>query len=87
MAFNSGGRPVVVMPLVFGGAPIVNTAVSLFRSRLHGESWGTLSTLFLSSLIMVIIGSAVVLIFAPKAGHAAPATAPNSSDEEVAHSS
>ena len=30
MAFNSGGQPVFVMPLVFGGAPVVNT---LFASR------------------------------------------------------
>ncbi len=78
MAFNSGGRPVVVMPLVFGGAPIVNTLISLLRSRIHGELVGTLSPWFIGSLLLVIMGSATVLIFAPKAPHA---TTPESSPE------
>jgi hypothetical protein len=69
MAFVSGGRPVVVMPLVFGGAPIVNTMVSLLRSRLHGELVGGLSTWFVASLVLVIAGAATVLVFAPKAPH------------------
>ena len=33
MAFNSGGKPVFVMPLVFGGAPVVNT---LYSVATHG---------------------------------------------------
>ena len=32
MAFNSGGRPVFVMPLVFGGAPVINTLVAVASS-------------------------------------------------------
>ena len=44
MAFNSGGRPVFVMPLVFGGAPVVNTVVSMLQSKLRDGAVGTLST-------------------------------------------
>jgi len=29
MAFNFGGKPVFVMPLVFGGAPVINTLVAI----------------------------------------------------------
>ena len=31
MAFNFGGKPVFVMPLVFGGAPVINTLFSVTR--------------------------------------------------------
>ena len=75
MAFNSGGRPVFVMPLVFGGAPVVNTAVSMLQSKLSDETVGPLEPLFLPSLGLVIAGAAIVLIFAPRPAHAAPPAA------------
>ena len=62
MAFNFGGRPVYVMPLVFGGAPVVNT---LFTTILGGL-WNEVSALFLAGLILVITGAAIVLVFAPR---------------------
>jgi hypothetical protein len=62
MAFNFGGRPVYVMPLVFGGAPLVNT---LFTTILGGL-WENVSSMFLAGLILVIAGAAIVLVFAPK---------------------
>ncbi len=62
MAFNFGGKPVFVMPLVFGGAPVVNTLFTTFTSGL----WGEVSALFLAGLILVIAGAAMVLVFAPK---------------------
>ena len=83
LAFNSGGRPVVVMPLVFGGAPIVNTLISLLRSRIHGEPLGTLSPWFIGSLLLVILGSATVLIFVPKAPHAKPPESSSQRDDEA----
>ncbi len=61
LAFNSGGKPVYVMPLVFGGAPVINTLVSI-----AGAEAGQVSSLFYAGLIMVIIGAATVLVFAPK---------------------
>lgn len=62
MAFNFGGKPVFVMPLVFGGAPVVNT---LFTTMSRGL-WGDVRPMFLAGLILVIAGAAIVLVFAPK---------------------
>ena len=71
MAFNFGGRPVYVMPLVFGGAPVVNTLMTTFV----GGLWGEIEALFLAGLILVIAGAAMVLVFAPKGP--APKAAPS----------
>lgn len=62
MAFNFGGKPVFVMPLVFGGAPVVNV---LF-SAAHQNKLGDLHPMFLAGLILAIAGSAMVLVFAPR---------------------
>jgi hypothetical protein len=62
MAFNFGGRPVFVMPLVFGGAPVINTLVAAIAQRQLGNIGG----LFLAGLILVIAGSAIVLVLAPR---------------------
>lgn len=62
LAFNAGGRPVFVMPLVFGGAPVINT---LFAS-LQGSGLGQLGSVFLAGLFLVIAGSAMVLVLAPR---------------------
>ena len=32
MAFTFGGKPIFVMPLVFGGAPVINTFVSVIQA-------------------------------------------------------
>jgi hypothetical protein len=58
MAFNFGGRPIFVMPLVFGGAPIVNT--------LAKGGFESIGALFLAGLILVITGAVIVLVFAPR---------------------
>ncbi len=69
MAFNFGGKPVFVMPLVYGGAPVVATLVSTAIAGL----WENIGPMFLAGLILVIAGAVMVLVFAPK-GHApAPA--------------
>lgn len=62
MAFNFGGRPIYVMPLVFGGAPVINTLVSTVA---QGQL-GNMGALFLAGLILVIAGSAMVLTLAPR---------------------
>ncbi len=62
MAFNFGGKPVYVMPLVFGGAPVVNTFFTLIAQDRLSE----VKSLFLAGLILVIAGAAMVLVFAPK---------------------
>jgi hypothetical protein len=63
LAFNFGGRPVFVMPLVFGLAPVVSTFAMLASKGVSHE----ISPIFYAGLIMVAVGAATVLIFAPKA--------------------
>ena len=62
LAFKSGGRPVFVMPLVFGGAPVVNT---FFTITTRGQ-WDQISPFFWAGLILVIAGSVMVLVLAPR---------------------
>ena len=68
MAFNSGGKPIYVMPLVFGGAPVINTFVSVWQS----DSFIRLSPIFYAGLIVVIVGAVTVLVFAPRPGKKEP---------------
>lgn len=63
LAFNAGGRPIYVMPLVFGCAPVVNTLVAV--STMHNP---TVSPVFYAGLMMVAAGAVTVLIFAPQPG-------------------
>lgn len=65
MAFNFGGKPMYVMPLIFGAAPVINTFVSL-----AGKNVGEVSPVFYAGLILVVVGAVTVLVFAPKAHHA-----------------
>ncbi len=64
LSFTFGGKPVFVMPLVFGGAPIVNTIISV----LEMDSVGNVSPMFFASLTTVILGAIVTLVSAPKPG-------------------
>ncbi|QDT75034.1 hypothetical protein [Lacipirellula limnantheis] len=72
MAFNFGGKPVFVMPLIFGGAPVVST---LITTKVNGL-WGDIGAFFLAGLMLVIAGAAMVLVFAPKPHPPAPAPQP-----------
>lgn len=80
LAFNSGGRPVYVMPLVFGGAPVVNTFVTIVSKHLFGQ----MSPLFYAGLILVSVGAAVVLVFAPREHGHGPAPEPGSAPAKAA---
>ncbi len=65
MAFNSGGRPVFVMPLVFGGAPVVST----FATIAARHEWSEINPFFWAGLILVVAGSAMVLVLGPRGEH------------------
>jgi hypothetical protein len=69
LAFNFGGKPIYVMPLVFGGAPVVNTLVVLTRTGMVSQ----IGPLFIAGLILVAGGAVTVLLFAPRAPAHAPA--------------
>ena len=61
-AFNFGGKPIFVMPLVFGFAPIVNTLTETVSKGLFAE----LSQWFYLSMLLVILGAVAVLLCAPR---------------------
>ena len=61
-AFNFGGKPIFIMPLVFGIAPVVNTLTETLSKNLINQ----VTTPFLISLAMVICGATIVLVFAPR---------------------
>jgi hypothetical protein len=62
-AFKTGGLPVYVMPLVFGGAPIVNVGVSML---IHPPKTALNPMLFVGFLL-ASIGAGMVLYFRPTA--------------------
>ncbi len=61
-AFKSGGIPTYVMPIVFGGAPVVNVLVTML---LHPPKASINPMLFLG-FALVVIGSSLVLFFRPQ---------------------
>lgn len=63
LALTSGGRPIYVMPIVFGGAPVINVFLSMYWSKAWKEG---ISPIFYAGIILVIAGAATVLIFAPR---------------------
>ena len=63
---TNGGKPWLVMPLVFGLAPIVTTFISLSSKGL----WNQAHPLFFAGIIVVTAGAVTVLLTAPK-GHPA----------------
>ncbi len=72
LAFNAGGKPIYVMPLVFGFAPVINTFISLTEAG----TWSEVQTMFWVSLGVVIAGAITVLTTAPKAAHGPAHAAP-----------
>jgi hypothetical protein len=62
-AFRTGGLPVYVMPLVFGGAPIVNVLLSMV---LHPPKVAPNPLLYLG-FVLTSVGAGMVLYFRPAA--------------------
>jgi hypothetical protein len=60
-AFRTGGLPVYVMPLVFGGAPIVNVLVTMM---LHPPKSAINPMLYLG-FALASVGAGMVLYFRP----------------------
>jgi hypothetical protein len=61
LALANKGSPIFVMPLVFGGAPVINTLLSMWMSKTHREA----GSLFYAGLILVVAGAVAVLVFNP----------------------
>jgi uncharacterized membrane protein len=61
-AFKSGGIPTYVMPLVFGGAPIVNVLFSMWQ---HPPKTSP-NPLIYVGMLLVAVGAGMVLYFKPQ---------------------
>ena len=72
LALTSGGSPLYVMPLVFGGAPIINVIIAMRAAKIP---WRSANPLFYAGLIMVVVGATFVLMAKPKPvkSHSSPA--------------
>jgi hypothetical protein len=62
-AFRNGGSPTVVMPIVFGGAPIINVLTAMV---LHPPKTAP-NPLFFAGVVMAAAGAGLVLYFRPPA--------------------
>jgi drug/metabolite transporter (DMT)-like permease len=62
LAFRAGGIPTYVMPLVFGGAPLVNVAYSMWA---HPPK-STPNPMLWAGFALVSIGASLVLYFRPQ---------------------
>ena len=60
-AFRNGGLPVYVMPLVFGGAPVVNVLVTMV---LHPPK-SSINPMLYVGFLLASAGAAMVLYFRP----------------------
>lgn len=60
-AIKSGGTPLAVAPLVFAGAPVVNTVVSMLWDKPTKPP----SVMFYLGIVLAGVGAAIVLRFKP----------------------
>jgi hypothetical protein len=70
---GGAGSPLYVAPLVFAGAPIINTiaTMTIFHPTKQMPDWR-----FFTGLVLAVVGAVMVMVFKPKsapAAHAAPA--------------
>ena len=61
-AFQNGGKPIYVMPLVFAGAPVVNALITL---ALHPAEAKAANPLFYVGIGLAAVGAWMVLRFLP----------------------
>ena len=64
LAFGAGGKPGVVMSIVFAGAPVVNAVYSLL---LHppAEGWGAIKPQFYLGIVLAAVGGCLVTFYKP----------------------
>jgi len=64
LAFGAGGKPGVVMAIVFAGAPVVNAIYSLV---LHppAAGWGSIRWQFYLGILLAALGGCLVTFFKP----------------------
>src|SRR4029079_14186283 len=73
LAFKFGGQPIYVMPLVFGGAPVVNAFLTIFLAGRMNE----IGRVLLPGRVIVILGAFAVMLSAPGPQRPSPVAAAN----------
>jgi hypothetical protein len=74
-ALTNAGGAIYVAPLVFGGAPVVNTIATLyiFNTAKTAPDWR-----FITGIVLTIAGAAMVMVFKPEIeSHASAKPAPS----------
>jgi len=66
LAFGAGGKPGVVMSIVFAGAPVVNAVYSLVAHPPAG-GWGAIKWPFYLGILLAALGGCLVTFFKPPA--------------------
>ena len=69
LAFGAGGRPAVVMTLIFAGAPIVNALIATTKAGL----WGEVRWQFVLGIALAVLGASLVTTYKPVPGAPPPA--------------
>lgn len=69
LAMFSGGKPYIVMPIVFGGAVTVSAIVSVWKESGHAE----INPILWVGIAGIVVCAAIVAYYTP---HAAPSPAP-----------
>lgn len=64
LAFGAKGTPVVVMSIVFAGAPIINAVIA---SLTHPpkDGWGSVNPLFFAGIVLAVCGGYMVARYNP----------------------
>lgn len=71
LAFGAGGKPAVVMSLIFAGAPLVNAAVAI---TMAGQ-WGQIKPMFIVGILLAAAGAYLIVTQKPgPTPHAKPTT-------------
>jgi hypothetical protein len=81
LALNYGGQPGYVMPVVFGCAPIINTAFTMYFAGTYKNLEPVRGGLYFAGLLLVVMGASLVLLFAPKP---APKKSPEAAKAAIA---
>ena len=64
LAFGARGNPVVVMSIVFAGAPIVNAIYSIIQHPPAG-GWGSIKPQFYLGILLAAAGGCLVTFYKP----------------------
>ncbi|MBL9169753.1 MAG: hypothetical protein JNN07_18585 [Verrucomicrobiales bacterium] len=74
LAFGSGGKPWVVMSIIFAGAPIVNVLYSLFNHP-PKDGWAAIKPQFVLGIALAALGGYLVTYYRPDKPAPKPASA------------